>query len=74
MQKTIAQHIVYVLAMISFLAAVACVIGIFTYQPTTQLDPIRASLMASTVFFAGVGIVLYVIGTARLKGILTLKE
>lgn len=72
-QKTIAQRIAYAFALLSFLAAAACVIGIFLYETTVQLDPIRASLIASTVFFVGVGIVLYVIGTARLKGLLSLS-
>jgi hypothetical protein len=38
------------------------------------MDPVHASLMASSVFFAGVGVVLYVMGTARLQGLLSLKK
>ncbi len=73
MRKTLAQRITYVLAMLSFLAAGACVIGFFVYETTLEQDPIHASLLASTVFFIGVGVVLYVIATAHLKGLLTLK-
>ena len=74
MQKTIAQHISYAFAWLSFLAAAACAIAVFVYQPTMEFDPIHASLMASTVFFVSVGVVLYVMGTARLKGLLSIKE
>jgi hypothetical protein len=73
-QRNFSQRIAYALAMLSFAAAVGCVAGLFLYEPTAQLDPVRASLMASTVFFVGVGVVLYVIGTARLKGLLSLKQ
>ena len=72
-EKTVGQTIAYLIAMLSFLAAAGCVVAVFVYQPTKELDPIRGSLMASTVFFIGVGVVLYVIGTARLKGLISLK-
>jgi len=72
-EKTVGQKIAYLIAMLSFLAAAGCVAAVFVYQPTTELDPVRGSFMASTVFFIGVGVVLYVIGTARLKGLLSLK-
>ncbi len=73
-EKTFGQKIAYFTAMLSFLAAVGCVVAAFLYEPTMEFDPILGSLMASTVFFISVGIVLYVIGTARLKGILSLKQ
>jgi hypothetical protein len=71
MSKTIGQKISYVFAMLSFAAAFACAAGALFYRSRGDLDPILASLMASTVFFVGCGIVLYVIATARLKGLLS---
>ncbi len=73
-KKTFGQKIAYLMAMLSFLAAAGCVVAVFVYQTTMELDPIRGSLMASVVFFIGVGVVLYVIGTARLKGLLSLDR
>jgi formate hydrogenlyase subunit 3/multisubunit Na+/H+ antiporter MnhD subunit len=51
--------------MISYLAAVGCgvVVG---YRGLDTGDVVVASLMASVVFFAGVGIVLQVIGSVDL--------
>jgi len=72
--KTFGQRIAYGFALLSFLAAAGCVAGVFIYSPAQNLDPIIASLMASTVFFVGTGIVLYVIGTARLKGLLDMTR
>jgi hypothetical protein len=74
MQKTLAQHVAFFFAVLSLLAAAGCVVGAVIYQPTESQDPIVASLMASTVFFIGVGVVLYVIATARLKGLLRMKD
>lgn len=70
MQKNLGQKIAFFFAILSYLAAAGCALGAMLYTSENPYDPIRASLMASVVFFAGCGIVLHVIGTARLKGIL----
>lgn len=74
MSKTFGQKISHAFAVLSFAAALACLFGAPFYRPRGDLDPILASLMASTVFFAGCGVVLYVIATARLKGLLSRGE
>jgi len=66
-----AQRIVFAIALLCYAAAVACAVSAVVYQSDTPNDPIRASLMAAVVFFVGCGVVLHVIGTARLKGILS---
>lgn len=70
MEKHLGQKIAFVFAVLSYLAAAGCVIAAIML-PGASNDPIRAAFMASVVFFAGCGIVLHVIGTARLKGILS---
>lgn len=70
MEKNLGQKIAIVFAALSYLSAVGCAVGAYM-QPGTGYEPIRAALMASVVFFVGSGIVLHVIGTARLKGILS---
>ena len=60
-----AQKIAFVIAILCYIAAVACIAATFYYYD--QLggnDPIVASLGATVVFFTGVGIVLHVIGRA----------
>jgi hypothetical protein len=69
---TLGQKIAFVSAMLFFLAGLTALGGVFLYQPSSSLDPIHASLMASVVFFGGAGFVLYTIATVRLKGLLTL--
>ena len=69
--KTLGQKIAIVTAVLSYLAAVACVVIVIVREDAGQMDPVKASLLASVVFFVGVGYVLQVIGTARLKGILS---
>ena len=59
------QKILMVIAMISYLAAVGCGIAV-AYRGVDMGDVIGASLMASVVFFVGVGIVLQVIGSVDL--------
>jgi hypothetical protein len=59
------QKLLLVIAVINYLAAVAC--GVAAGYPGTSFsDEVVASLMASVVFFAGVGIVLHVLANARL--------
>jgi len=61
-------------AVLCYAAAAALGITVLLYQSDVPNDPIRASLMAAVVFCIGCGVVLHVIGTARLKGILSGTE
>jgi ABC-type uncharacterized transport system fused permease/ATPase subunit len=59
------QKLLLAIAVISYLAAVAC--GVAAIYPGTGFrDEVVGSLMASVVFFIGVGIVLHVLANARL--------
>ena len=59
------QKLLLGIAIISYLAAVAC--GLAAVYPDTGFsDEVNGSLMASVVFFVGVGIVLQVLANARL--------
>ena len=59
------QKFLLVIAVINYLAAVAY--GVAAGFPDTGFsDVVVASLMASVVFFTGVGIVLHVLANARL--------
>lgn len=59
------QKFLLVIAVINYLAAVAC--GIAAGYPGTGFsDVVDASLMASVVFFLGVGIVLHVLANANI--------
>lgn len=71
MKKPFGQRVALVAAVLCYIAATACALAAWLYDSATPNDPIRASLMASVVFFVGCGIVLQVIGNARLKGILS---
>ena len=66
-----AQTVALFFAVLSYLAAVGAALAAFMHDGELPADPIRASLMASVVFFVGCGVVLHVIGTARLSGILS---
>ncbi|MCB1922132.1 MAG: hemerythrin family protein [Gammaproteobacteria bacterium] len=70
-QRHRSQKVVMVFAYLSYALAITCAVGAFVYQSDQPADPIRASLMASVVFFIGCGVVLHVIGTTRLSGILS---
>ncbi|MCG6965111.1 MAG: hypothetical protein LJE59_01205 [Chromatiaceae bacterium] len=69
-----AQRIAFALALLCYGAAVAGAVAAFVYESGMANDPIRASLIAAVVFFVGCGVVLQVIGTARLKGILSGRD
>ena len=71
MKKPLAQRIVFVIAVLCYVAGAACALGAFFYQSEMSNDPVRASLMAAVVFFVGCGVVLHVIATARLGGVLS---
>ena len=70
-KRPIGQKIALAIAMLSYAAAAACGIGALLYRSDVESDPIQASLMAAVVFFIGCGVVLQVIGTARLNGVLS---
>jgi len=72
MERHLGQKIAFAFAILCYLAAIGCAITAFML-PGDINDPIRGAFMASVVFFAGCGIVLHVIGTARLKGLLSGK-
>lgn len=74
MSRPIGQTVSLVFAVLCYVAGVACAVGALVYDSGRSNDPIQASLMASVVFFFGAGFVLQVIGTARLKGIITLPK
>ena len=71
MKRPLGQRIALAVAVLCYAAAVASAVAAFLYQSEAPTDPVRASLMASVVFFIGCGAVLHVIGTARLKGVLS---
>jgi len=71
MSRPIAQKITLLVAGLSYAGALACALGAFFYPSQREDDPIVASLMAAVVFFVGCGVVLQVIGTARLQGLLS---
>ena len=64
-KRRLFQKILIIIAMISYLMAVGCGIAI-GYRGLDTGDVIVASLMASVVFFVGVGVVLQVIGSVDL--------
>ncbi|MCW8908167.1 MAG: hemerythrin family protein [Sedimenticola sp.] len=62
-QTSKAQKVSFVIAIISYLAAVGCIAASVYYSGELGGDhPVTASFAASVVFFLGVGIVLHVIG------------
>ncbi|HPE79893.1 MAG: hemerythrin family protein [Chromatiaceae bacterium] len=71
MKRHFSQTISLAVAALCYLAAVGCAVAAFMHEMSGPNDPVRASLMAAVVFFIGCGIVLQVIGTARLKGIIS---
>ena len=71
MSRPIGQKIALGFAILSYMGAVACALGAVFYTDDDPNDAIRAALMASVVFFIGCGVVLQVIGTARLRGLLS---
>ena len=64
-KRGVIQKLLLVIAVINYLTAVACGVAA-VYLDTSLSDMIVPSLMASVVFFAGVGIVLHVLANARL--------
>ena len=68
MSKSIGQKISYGFAIACFLAAIAATLAVLIYEPRADMDPIQGSLIATAFFFGSCAVVLYVMGTARLKG------
>ena len=64
-ERRLFQKVLFVVALISYLAAAVC-IGLAVYFNSDTQDPLVASLMASVVFFTGVGVVLHVIARTNL--------
>ena len=60
------QKVLMGIAILSYLAAVGCALAVAFSDMDNANDPVAASLMASAVFFIGVGIVLQAIGTVSL--------
>ena len=71
MKKPLGQRIALAVALVCYAAALGSAVAAFLYQSALPGDPVRASLMAAVVFFIGCGVVLHIIGTARLKGVLS---
>ena len=67
-QRKPIQRVLFFIATLSYLTAVICAAAAF-YQPTGLDNPIAAALMASVVFFVGVGIVLHVIADTDLPNL-----
>lgn len=59
------QKVLLVIAAISYLAGALCGFAVL-FMSDASNDPVAASLMASVVFFVGVGIVLQVMGSGHL--------
>ncbi|MEW8525929.1 MAG: hemerythrin family protein [Candidatus Thiodiazotropha endolucinida] len=64
-QRTPFQKILMAIAFISYFTGIFCGAAA-VYVGEGGQDPVTASLMASIVFFVGVGIVLQVIGSSNL--------
>ena len=66
-QRSIAQKISFMIAIISYLLAVGCIGATLYYLNILGVDhPVSASFGAAVVFFFCVGVVLHVIGRADL--------
>ncbi|HEY9149429.1 MAG: hypothetical protein OQL11_03540 [Gammaproteobacteria bacterium] len=71
MTRTLSQKITFTIALLCYLAAAGCAVGAFTYAGVGEDSGImKASLAATAFFFFTVGVVLHVIGNAKLKGLL----
>jgi hypothetical protein len=64
-QRSMIQKVLMVIAITSYIVAIGCGIAA-GYLSDGSANPAVASMMASVVFFAGVGIVLHVIGSTNL--------
>ena len=71
MKKPLGQRVAFAVALLCYAAAAGCALAAFLFESTRPGDPVHAALMATVVFFIGCGVVLHVIGTARLRGVLS---
>lgn len=69
-RRTTGQWIAVAAALLFYLLAAACIVVLLVRGLDSASDSVKASLLASFVFFGGAGFVLHVIGSARLSGIL----
>ncbi|MCB1775681.1 MAG: hemerythrin family protein [Gammaproteobacteria bacterium] len=69
--RPLGQKISLAIAYLCYAAAVGCGLTAALYDTQGESDPVQASFMAAVVFFVGCGVVLQVIGTARLHGVLS---
>jgi hypothetical protein len=69
--RPLGQKIALAIAYLSYAAAVGCGVTAALYDTRGENDPVQASFMAAVVFFVGCGVVLQVIGRARLHGVLS---
>ena len=67
------QKLLMGIAVVSFVASIACAL-MAAYLSDGAADPAVASMMASVVFFAGVGIVLHVISSTNLPSLKIERE
>ena len=74
MSKTVSQKITFGIAVLCYLIAVGCVAGAIHFGDSGDNSMLRASLGATAFFFFTAGVVLHVIGTARLKGLLQFSD
>ena len=64
-QRSMIQKVLMGIAVINYIVAIGCGVAA-GYLSEGTANAVVASLMASVVFFAGVGIVLHVIGSTNL--------
>jgi hypothetical protein len=67
-QRSKIQKMLMGIAVISYIVAIGCGVAA-AYTSDGSANPVVASLMASVVFFVGVGIVLHVIGSTDLPSL-----
>lgn len=68
--RNFGQKVSFCIAMLSYVGAVACFVGVFIMKADLGIDhPVTSSFMASVVFFICVGVVLQVIGTTNLPSL-----
>lgn len=68
--RTPSQWVAIGTAILFYVLAVGCVVALLVGGSEARSDAVKASLLASFVFFSGAGFVLHIVGSARLKGIL----
>jgi len=72
-QRSMIQKVLMVIAITCYIVAIGCAIAA-GYLSDGSANPVVASMMASVVFFAGVGIVLHVIGSTNLPSLKVGRE